>query len=77
MGGFMGVPGSNPGGPISRYSGEVVLSEEVPEGWWGNWVPERATESLQKMGLEVKVAPFSSFFLPLKEEGLNFSPTSL
>ena len=26
------VAGSNPASPISRYSGETVLSEEVPEG---------------------------------------------
>jgi hypothetical protein len=25
------VAGSNPASPISRYSGETVLSEEVPE----------------------------------------------
>lgn len=27
--------GITPASPISRFSGEVVLSEEVPEGWWG------------------------------------------
>ena len=37
--------GSNPASPISRYSGEVVLSEEVPEEWLGIWVSQRATES--------------------------------
>jgi hypothetical protein len=40
------VAGSNPASPISRYSGEDVLSEEFPEGWWGRWVFQRATESL-------------------------------
>jgi hypothetical protein len=39
--------GSNPASPISRYSGVIVPSEEVPEGWWGSWVFQRATESLQ------------------------------
>jgi len=39
------VVGSNPASPISRYSGEVVLSEEVPEEWLGIWVSQRATES--------------------------------
>jgi hypothetical protein len=39
---------SNPASPSSRYSGETVLSEEVPEGCWGSWVFQRATESLQR-----------------------------
>jgi len=30
------VVGSNPASPISRYSGEIGLSEEIPEEWW-NW----------------------------------------
>jgi hypothetical protein len=38
---------SNPASPISRFSGEVVLSEEVPEGWLGSCFWEFATESLQ------------------------------
>jgi len=33
----------NPASPISRYSGETVLSEEVPEEWWGCWVGQFAT----------------------------------
>jgi len=40
------VVGSNPASPISRYFGEVVPSEEVPEGERGSWVFQRATESL-------------------------------
>ena len=38
---------SNPASPISRFTGEVVLSEEAPEGWWDGLVSQRATESLQ------------------------------
>jgi len=37
--------GSNPASPISRFYGEVVLSEEVPEGWRDGWLFQRATES--------------------------------
>jgi hypothetical protein len=37
-----------PVSPISRYFRETVLSGEVPEGWWGSWVFQRATESLQR-----------------------------
>jgi hypothetical protein len=40
------VVGSNPASPISRYSGEIFLSEEVPEGWWDSWVWQIATELL-------------------------------
>jgi hypothetical protein len=38
------VVGSNPASPISRYSGEIVLSEEIPEGWWGSCFFQRANE---------------------------------
>ncbi len=41
LNGVQEVVGSNPASPISRYSGEAVLSEEVPEGWWGSWVAQR------------------------------------
>jgi hypothetical protein len=37
-----------PVSPISRYFRETVLSGEVPERWWGSWVFQRATESLQR-----------------------------
>ena len=37
---------SNPASPISRYSGEVVPSEEVPETRWGSWIGQFATELL-------------------------------
>jgi hypothetical protein len=44
--GLHDVAGSNPASPISRSSGETLLSEEVPEGLWGRWVGQVATESL-------------------------------
>ena len=40
----------NPASPISRFSGKVVPSEEVPEGWRGSWVGQFATESLWRCG---------------------------
>jgi len=46
LNGVQEVVGSNPASPISRFSGETVLFEEVPEGRWGKWVFQRATESL-------------------------------
>jgi len=52
LNGVQEVVGSNPASPISRYSGETVLSEEVPEGWWGSWVPQRAKESQPASVLE-------------------------
>jgi hypothetical protein len=54
--------------PISRYSGEVVLSEEVPAGWWGIWDSQRATESLLGrsyvglLGVVTKMLRSSFFF---------------
>ena len=58
MGGFLGVPGSNPGSPIFRYSGEVVLSEVVPEGWWDSWCPKeqgnRYRATLGQLGIVAK-----------------------
>jgi len=56
------VVGSNPASPISRYSGEDVLSEEVPEEWWGSWVGQFATESLQRCGY-CGILHLSFFFL--------------
>ena len=53
---------SNPASPISRYSGETVLSEEVPGGWWDSWFFQRATESLQK-SIRYTFCGFFSFFL--------------
>jgi len=44
-GGFF-IVADHPASPISRYSGEVVLSEVVPEEWWGSWIGQIATESL-------------------------------
>ena len=40
------VPTMGSSSPISRYSGEVVASEEVPGGWWGSWVGQFAAEAL-------------------------------
>jgi len=67
----MGISCRNPASPISRYSGEVVPSEEFPEGWWGSWVAQRATESQSgDEGIgdcdESVAFPFSSFFLDTK-----------
>ena len=45
------VVGSNPASPSSRYSEEIVLSEDVPEGCWGSWVGQSTTESLLEMAL--------------------------
>ena len=42
----MGFFYSNPASPISRYSREVVLSEEVPEGWLRSRFGQRVTKSL-------------------------------
>jgi hypothetical protein len=53
--------GSNPASPISRYSGEVVPSEEVPEEWCRSWVGQFAKESL--LGWDCDDSVFSSFFL--------------
>ena len=41
------VVGSNPASPSLGFLGGLLLSEEVPEGWWDSWVFQRATESLQ------------------------------
>jgi len=62
------VAGSNPASPISRCSGETVLSEEVPEGCGDNWVGRVATESLLGrsyvglLGVVTKVLRSSFFF---------------
>jgi hypothetical protein len=53
----------NPASPISRFSGKVVPSEEVPEGWWGSWVGQTATESLWRCGYWEDVLSLLSFFL--------------
>jgi hypothetical protein len=39
--------GSNPASPSLGFLGGLLLSEEVPEGWWGSWISQRATESLK------------------------------
>ena len=54
---------SNPASPISRFSGETVLSEEVPEGWRGDGVFQRATKPLLEFrGGFVAILSFASFF---------------
>ena len=40
------VVGSNPASASLGFLGGLLLSEEFPEGWWGSWVSQRATESL-------------------------------
>ena len=41
--------GLNPASPSLGFLGVILLFEEVPEGWWGSWVSESATESLSEM----------------------------
>ena len=47
--GFL-LPSIIPPARFLNIPGEIVLSEEVPEQWLVRGVPQRATESLQKMG---------------------------
>jgi len=39
--------GSNPASPSLGFFRGLLRSEELPEGWWGSWVGQVATESLR------------------------------
>lgn len=41
---------SNPARPSLGFLGGLLLSEEVPEGWWGSWVEQFALQSLHRWG---------------------------
>ena len=68
------VVGSNPASPSSQYSGEVVLSEGVPERWRGSWVGQFASELLSGH-LEQLFHP-SDHFSPIFAQFITFLGSS-
>jgi len=62
------VVGSNPASPSLGFLGGLLCSKEVPEGWWGSWVSQRATESLQDNHSATRLTRIQGLMsIPLRE----------
>ena len=65
LNGVQEVVGSNPASPSLDFFEGLIQSEEVPEGWRGRWVFQRATASLPTEGV---CDDFVLYFFCLAEE---------